>query len=235
MGHRLATIALGPILLAQGRWARARTPRLPEPPGARRGVTDATVAKPLRLLVVGDSSGAGVGAEHQEEALLGRVVESLSDAHAVAWRLEARTGATTAGTLRHLERLERETFDVAVTALGVNDVVSGVGMDGWLEDQARLRTLLGRRFGVRTIVVSGLPPVHGFPALPQPLRWYMGRRAKEFDAALREVVSGERGCVFLPLDFTEDVALMADDGFHPGPADSREWGARAATLVERAH
>jgi len=185
--------------------------------------------------MVGDSSGAGVGAEHQEEALLGRVVGSLSENHAVAWRLEARTGATTAGTLRHLERLESETFDVAVTALGVNDVLSGVRLGGWLEDQARLRTLLRKRFDVRTIVVSGLPPVHGFPALPQPLRWHLGRRARELDAALREVVSEETGCVFLPLDFTGDAALMADDGFHPGPEVYREWGERTASLVERVH
>lgn len=185
--------------------------------------------------MVGDSSGAGVGAEHQEEALLGRVVRSLSDSHAVAWRLEARTGATTRGTLRHLERLDSETFDVAVTALGVNDVVSGVRPGHWLADQARLRTLLRRRFGVRTIVVSGLPPVHRFPALPQPLRWYLGRRAREFDGALREAVSEETACLFLPLDFTDEAASMADDGFHPGPDVYREWGRRAAALVERAH
>jgi hypothetical protein len=32
--------------------------------------------------------------------------------------------------------------------------------------------------------LSGLPPMHRFPALPQPLRWYIGSRARDFDRAL---------------------------------------------------
>lgn len=231
MGHTLATVALGPLLLLQGKWARARTPVLPEPPGPRRGVAGRT-GTPIRLLVVGDSSGAGVGADHQEEALLGRTVAALADSRRVEWRLEARTGATTAGTLRHLRRVEPGSCDVAITALGVNDVVGGVREDAWLEDQRRLRVLLRERFGARLIVVSGFPPVHAFPALPQPLRWYLGRRCRELDAAHRAIVDTEDGARFLPLDFVDDVTAMANDGFHPGPEVYRAWGNAAAGVID---
>jgi len=230
--HALATIALGPLLIAQGRWARARTPVLPEPPGARRGETGRGDGPALRLLVVGDSSAAGVGADDQEQALLGQLVSALSRTQDVAWRLEARTGATTAGTIDHLARLAPERFDAAVTALGVNDVVRGVRLRPWLADQRRLRELLRERFGIRVLVVSGFPPVHGFPALPQPLRWYLGRRSSELDQALRSELRPESDVRFLPIDFEMDPGAMASDGFHPGPRVYEKWGARAAALIE---
>src|SRR5918998_1273279 len=67
MLHRLALLALAPLLVAQGRRVRRTTPRLPEAPGDREGVTGAGPA--LRLLVVGDSAAAGAGARDARGAL----------------------------------------------------------------------------------------------------------------------------------------------------------------------
>ena len=70
----LGKLLLGPLLLAQARRLRKTALRLPEAAGPRSGVEfpalrAALVAEPLRLLVVGDSSAAGVGVDHQEQAL----------------------------------------------------------------------------------------------------------------------------------------------------------------------
>src|SRR5689334_20066239 len=75
MGYRTASIALVPLLALQGRRVRRVTPRLPEPPGPRAGL--AGDGPPLRLLILGDSSAAGVGAPSQDEALSGRLVSEL--------------------------------------------------------------------------------------------------------------------------------------------------------------
>ena len=73
--------------------------------------------------------------------------------------------------------------------------------------------------------------MHGFPALPQPLRWYLGRRCRELDTALRRELSAEEDVEFLPIDFEMDVTAMASDGFHPGPRVYAGWGLRAAALI----
>lgn len=232
MLHQAATVVLGPLLLAQGLLARRRTPRLPEPPGARRGVSGA--GRRLRLLIVGDSAAAGVGAGHQDEALLGRTVAGLAERFRVEWTLLARTGATTESTLRRLRTWDGGPFDLAVTSLGVNDLTAGVAAAGWRRRQAELRELLRSRFGVARIVVSGFPPVAGFPALPQPLRWYLGRRARQLDRLLERDVAAEPGCRFLGLRFPLDPGLMASDGFHPGPRVYREWGRQVAELAAAA-
>jgi lysophospholipase L1-like esterase len=228
----LAKWTLGPLLLAQGRRVRRTTPVLPEPPGAREG--EAGEGPLLRLLVLGDSAGAGVGAATQEEALTGRIVAGLRGRFRVQYRLIARTGATTAGTIRHLERAEPFPVDAAVTSLGVNDVTGDVGVTRFLALQARLHALLRERFGARLALASGIPPMDRFPALPQPLRWYLGARARELDRALAAALPDGRGTEYLAIAGELDAAHMAADGFHPGPAVYAAWGEAAAGRIARA-
>ena len=149
----------------------------------------------------------------------------------MTWTLFARTGATTESTLQRLHELDGGPFDIALTALGVNDVTAGLAPRTWLAQQAELRRLLTERHGVSGWVICGLPPMHGFPALPQPLRWYLGARASSFDRAMAATVETLDDARFLSLRFTEDLSLMASDGFHPGPGVYREWARRAATAI----
>lgn len=229
--HVLATAALGPLLLAEGLHVRRVTPRLPEPPGPRSG--RAGVGTPLRLLVAGDSAAAGVGAASQDDALAGRLVAELSAHRAVDWRLEAQTGYTTADALAHLAELPEDRFDVVVLSLGVNDVTHGVGRGRWLARQADLADLLQARFAPRALLFTALPPMHLFPALPQPLRWYLGARARDFNAALAEWLRNHPGCHLVAPDFEADSAHIASDGFHPGPAAYTAWAVRVARDIDR--
>lgn len=228
----LARLALGPLLLAQGKRVRRVTPVLPEPAGPREGA--AGEGPLLRLLIVGDSAGAGVGAATQDDALSGRLVARLRDRFRVEWRLVARTGATTASTLRDLKRIEPFTTDAVVTSLGVNDVTGDVSASRFITLQTALHSLLRDRFGARLILVSGLPPVHQFPALPQPLRWYLGARARELDHALGRVLPNGHGAEFMAFKGALGPPVMAPDGFHPGPAVYEAWAAEAAgRILER--
>lgn len=229
--HLLATAALGPLLLLQGRYVRRVTPRLPEPPGPRSG--RAGVGAPLRLLVAGDSAAAGVGAGSQDEALTGRLVAALSARRALDWRLEARTGYRTADAYEHLAVLPEERFDVVVLSLGVNDVTGGIGRTHWLARQAALADLLQARFAPRALLFTALPPMHLFPALPQPLRWYLGARARDFNVALADWLPRRPGCHLVVPDFQADPAHIAGDGFHPGPAAYTAWAARIAREIDR--
>lgn len=225
----LAKWTLGPLLLVQGRRVRRATPELPEPDGAREG--EAGTGAPLHVLVLGDSAAAGVGAPTQAEALTGRIVSRLSARHRVRYRLVASTGATTASTIRQLERTDPFRTDAVVTSLGVNDVTGDVGIAPFLERQARLFALLRERFAARLILATGLPPMGMFPALPQPLRWYLGARAAQLDRALREALPDGLGAEYLAIAGRLEAAHMAADGFHPGPAVYDAWGAAAAGRI----
>ncbi len=229
MNYLLRTIGLAPVIVPQGIWTNLRVPTLPEPPGAREG--SAGTGPPLKLLVVGDSAAAGVGVSHQDEALLGQVVSRLAGRFRVEFALHAKTGYTTADILRRLDEMAPRDFDVALTSLGVNDVLALTGRDTWLERQAQLRRVLREKFGVRLSVLSGLPPVHSFPALPQPLRWHLGSRATEFNEVLDQAVDADPCTRLVNLRFRADASMMASDGFHPGAPIYAEWAERAAQIV----
>ncbi|HIG75709.1 MAG TPA: SGNH/GDSL hydrolase family protein [Bacteroidetes bacterium] len=233
-------LALAPVLLWQGRRLFQTIPRLPEPEGDRHGMMGEGPG--LRLLVVGDSSGAGVGVDTQTEALLGRTVARLAERFRVTYRLEARHGSTIPRTLRHLRKQDPEPFDVALLGVGLNDVIAGRALGPWLQSYSDLADDLRQRFGVGHLVVSGLPPIGEFPAVPQPLRWVLGRTARRHDRALREWASTQPEATFIdfetvpgdPLHGVPMREVMATDGFHPGPRIYDEWGRRAAEAIAHA-
>ena len=233
--HPLITITLAPLLAAQGFYMRRTVPVLPEPTGARRGTSGG--GPRVRLLILGDSSAAGVGAVTQAEALCGQLVTLLEKDRHVTWRLIARSGYTTSGLLAHLQEHPPEgEWDVAVISLGVNDAIARRSPTRFAADQRELIARLREKSGVRQFILTGLPPVHRFPALPEPLRWYLGSAATQLDRTLASIAASEIGCEYLSLGVTaeQDVAAaMASDGFHPGPPAYALWAVVVADRIRR--
>ncbi len=209
-------LALGPLLAWQAVRTRRRVPRLPEAEGPRSG----TVGRgaPLRLLVAGDSSAAGVGVRHQDEALAAPLARELAarTGRRVQWQLLARSGLNTAQTLEML-RLQCARADVAVVVTGVNDVVEQVPSQRAVRQREAMATWLRHHGGVRHVAFLPLPPMHAFEGLPQPLRAIAGSDARRHDRALRQWAGDPHAAVsVVPVTFPLRPGMMAEDGFHPG-------------------
>ncbi|MGC3946801.1 MAG: SGNH/GDSL hydrolase family protein [Chryseolinea sp.] len=227
----LAKCLLGPLLLWQGRRVRATALRLPEAAGERTQPGGA-----LRLLIVGDSSAAGVGAAWQQEALAGCLASALAArlGQPVGWQLVARSGHRSIQALATLQAAELSPADVLVTALGVNDVVDQVAPRDALAALDAIDALARERAGVRLSLHCAAPPMQSIPLLPQPLRWFFGRQAARFNAALALRIQGQaaRRVVHLPEAMQRDAAaLMAIDGFHPGPRGYALWAQALADQI----
>jgi hypothetical protein len=61
---KLLVSFLLPVIILQGLWVRKKIPRVQEPSGARKGRSGK--GKPLRILIAGDFSAAGVGVSRQD-------------------------------------------------------------------------------------------------------------------------------------------------------------------------
>ncbi len=222
-------LALSPLLVAQALHARRRVPRLPEAAGSRSGAVGS--GPPLHLLVVGDSSAAGVGVQRQSQALAGPLAKRLAAATGtrVHWRLVARSGVTSAQTLDLLRAQGPVMADIAIVVSGVNDVVDQVPSQRAVKAREALADELRNRAGVRHVVFAPLPPVHQFPGLPRPLRWIAGADARRHDRALAAWAASRRDVSHADWGLQLNRGVMAADGLHPGAPAYRQ----CATMLAR--
>ncbi len=227
MTQGLGKFVLVPTLMLQLLRVALRTDRLPEPEGPRSGVLGQ--GQWLRLLILGDSSAAGVGVMTQNRALSGQVISKLAPCARVEWTLIARSGATTFRA-RKLLQGTRAQFDVAILALGVNDALRHTRLTRFRDAQSGLMQDLRLRHGVRCLLVSGVPPLGAFPVFPEPLRTHLGLRAQQLDDLLQEVCR-VHGARHVPFAIEPQAHWLAHDGLHPGAALYEVWGARMAGLA----
>lgn len=226
-------LALSPLLVAQAVLTRTRLPRLPEAKGPRSGVHGQ--GGPLRLLIAGDSSAAGVGVVHQRQALVGQLVPALARAAQarVHWQLHARTGLTTAQTLDLLREASPVQADLAVIVTGVNDVVDQVPSHRAVAARDALASWLRNSLAVQHVVFAPLPPIHHFPGLPQPLRWVAGADARRHNAALLAWARTRDDVSVVDMEVPLNRGVMAADGFHPGEGVYRYCGVSTAEHLVR--
>ncbi len=222
-------ILMLPLLAAQGAYVRHRALILPEAAGARDGTAGA--GRDLNVLIIGDSSAAGVGVDTQDMALSGQLVSRLAHGFRVRWKLEAQTGATTASTIARLADTPRFQADAVVIALGVNDCTRGTTLRRWHTRQTQLYDLLRRDYGARRLYVTAVPPLGQFPLLPDPLRRVLGLHAARMDDVLSRLLDTQPDCTRISIDLPPDPRLMAADGYHPGARVYSDWAQEVARHI----
>ncbi|MEL6347472.1 MAG: SGNH/GDSL hydrolase family protein [Myxococcota bacterium] len=232
LGSALSLVG-APLWAIQGRWVRANTPLLPEAGGPRQGQLPFTAAGPAeRILMVGESPAAGVGARHHRESLVGCFAARWGALRerTIDWQVVARNGMTAARTRRELlPDVPRRRTDVIVIVLGVNDTMRLTPVPIWRAQMTGLFDDLRERCGPAPIVVSAVPPMQRFPALPSPLREVLGLRARLLDQHLQEICTGGDNLVHIG-GLIEGISdeMFCEDRFHPGPEGYEAWGGRLA-------
>lgn len=240
-----AKLALFPLLAAQGLRVRLKALELPEAEGPRLGEVQPTRARrsdALRLLVVGDSSAAGVGVAHQREALAEPLARLLAEelGRPVQWQLQAHTGHSSLEALAALREASLAPADILVTVLGVNDVVRQVPAHRTRANLEALHAWAREQAGVRYWLHCGVPPMQRFPLLPAPLRWLLGAQAELLNRELHGHLGDQRDRALrrLPLRLLgkgpgRAPGMMAADGFHPGPRGYALWAESLAPFIAR--
>lgn len=222
----LVALPLLPFLIAQGKRTRRITPRLPEAGGPCIGVTSAA-GTPLWLLTVGESPVAGVGVSTHEEAITGQLARELSVrfGRPVHWRACGRNGITAREALQHVvPSIPEQPVDIALVALGVNDTTAFRTVGRWQSDLRAVLEAVAARCEPQLLILSGVPPMAHFPALPQPLRWVMGLKSAALDAAARDVATHLPRTLYVPLELPVcEASMMAVDGYHPSAKGCAAW------------
>lgn len=219
-------------LAPQGLRVRRSAPRFEPAAGPREGRFGDGDTR-LRLLGVGDSIIDGVGLASSHETMAVQAAKSLAErgAGAVSWQLQGKSGVTSEGALARLRTSGPLVFDHAIVSVGVNDVTALRRTGAWRDSTRALAAELLVRSPHAHVWFVGLPPLHGFPLLPEPIRSVLGARARAFDAVLAAWCAETPQVHHVPTRFVPEAGQFAADGYHPNAASHAVWGEQVAEAI----
>jgi lysophospholipase L1-like esterase len=214
-----------PVVLPQAIYVRKKAPRFPAANGSTRGVFG--TGKEFRLVAIGDSIIAGVGATTLSNALVGQTAEQLSYLLGckIAWNAVGRIGADSKQVIEDLiPQLPRQSAEFMILSVGVNDATSLSRVPGWRENLVKILDALRSHSPRAIIAVAGIPPLKDFPLLPQPLRAWLGMRGEILDRTARDEIKRHENAIYMPLGFEVKPESFSADGFHPSEESYRALG-----------
>ena len=218
-----------PFLIPQALHVRRTAPRFAPAGGPTQGATGE--GEQVRLLAIGDSIIAGVGASELSKALVGQAAAALANSKScrVSWQALGVSGYDSARVLERLvPKMPDVRFDFIVVSVGVNDVTGLTPVRRWRDNLSQLLDALRVHSPDARIVVAGIPPLHGFPLLPQPLRAVLRMRGRSLDRVAMQVLGGFPNMKHVPLDFEPTPGKFAPDGYHPSEESYVEFGRQMA-------
>lgn len=194
--------------------------------------------EPVELVMLGDSTVAGIGAPEVGGSLPAQVAQRVADrlgrpVHVVGLGISgARTDEVLAVQVPEIARA-----DVVAVVAGSNDVIHVT--PPWLLPgrTRRLLEAVHERAGV-PVVLGGTPEFSTLESFPQPLRWLSGAVA---DEVRRRQAQGVRGLG--PWASFVDIAALAsprflgrpdslaEDRFHPSPLGYGFWADALAPAI----
>lgn len=225
-----------------------RGPRLDEFDVAQLNATYAapdgtTEPRRLRVVWLGDSTAAGVGASSPDRAVSAGVARRVaSEGAEVDVRVIAVSGAEVADVVKaQVAQVDALDPDVVVISVGANDTVHLTSVSSFRRSYRRLLDALeGAGVPARRIVLVGVPDMGSPTRLRQPLRAVVGWRGRRLDDEVGKL-AGERGAHYVDLFAATSSAFRADPGryfavdeYHPSDAGYARWAEAIAPAVTAA-
>lgn len=217
-------IPVAPVLAAQGRRLRRVTPILPPAALPWSGTLDG--AAPVRLLVLGDSTAAGVGVGTQADGLPGNLARELGERwnRGVEWTAIGESGATSRDLVeRFLPTALESEYNFVFLSIGANDALAIRTRAAFANDVRAILSALRGRNPEATLMMSSLPAFARFELLPQPLKRRLYAHSSSLESAARAVVDGMPGAVMSPKPPPYTDGFFATDLFHPSAIGYRDW------------
>lgn len=233
-----------PIMYMQAKKIRRDFPDLPE---AKEPQGEAGQGPKLNLLLMGESSIAGVGVEVHSDSICGQIADELARLQAchVNWQVVAKSGYTAEKVLKKLvKQVPDESFDLIVIGLGGNDTFQVSTPWFWKRSMLQLVEALHEKQPQAKIAVTCMPPVHTFTAFPGLLKFFLGGLTKLHGREVRRLARRLDYLHYFDYVITlEDwigryeAAKEPDDffsdGVHPSALTYEIWGKETAQFLHR--
>ncbi|MBI4458418.1 SGNH/GDSL hydrolase family protein, partial [Candidatus Uhrbacteria bacterium] len=185
-------------------------------------------AKPdakFHILVIGDSTAVGTGAEDPSLSIAGRLGADFPEAEIVNLGVN---GARTKELLPRLAALKGRRFELILIQVGANDIVHGTNLTKLEGDIARVMDAAAR-LGKRVLLLTS-GNVGTAHALPIGTRWFFTRRTRQVRELFMRIAK-EKDVRYVDLFREPDkdpfaldpMRYYAADWYHPSGEGYRDW------------
>ena len=191
-----------------------------------------------RILVLGDSTGVGIGAMAPEDSIAGLLASEVPDADIVN---VSQSGARVDHVVKQARRCSKdgERYDLAVLHVGGNDVLHATPPKQLGESCRQLMKELSR-VADRTVWLGHLN-IGLAPLFPRPYSWVMAARSRAA-ARIFAAWAARHGVAFVDFSAPEHSQYFstqrhqsfAADGLHPN-SSTYKYGYTAARAALRLH
>ncbi len=239
MDHRLNGIVswlLLPVAITLGLRLRANTPRQLPPPGSRLGHVGKSGHPAYSILVLGDSSAAGVGADEVGGSLAPQLAHILhrETGEPVSWRIADANSAISEEVRDHVvPNLEPAAYTHIILCVGTNDTKNYLTARRFKKGFGGLLYALHAKWPDIPVIWTPMLDMTTVPGLPPLLGRILQMRAEIINRRGRQLCR-ERHAIVAPALEATDPAGFSVDGFHASAAGYHYWASLLAqTILER--
>lgn len=242
----ICSIPLLPFLIYQGKKVRREVPSLPEAAGPDNGVVG-EYDNSINLLMLGESTIAGVGVKSHQEGIVGALANALSQAQKcrVNWKVTAKSGYRVKEVAEKLvPMISNNPFDFIVIGLGGNDTFQLNNPWRWRKEFIVMLKQIRQKQPHSKIIIANMPPIGQFPAFHWTIQLVLGNLVKLHGMALRDVPTQFQNVFYIDkaIHFeewgnkvSEDLTVndFFSDGVHPSQLAYKLWGNEMAEFIIR--
>ncbi|GAB5466297.1 MAG: SGNH/GDSL hydrolase family protein [Candidatus Kapaibacteriales bacterium] len=240
------SILLYPYLYIKGERIKKSVPKLAEAAG-KKGIYKAGSKEVTTksILLVGESTIAGVGVNTHEEGLAGTIAKTLSIKYDIniKWKVHAKSSYTVNEIRRNiLPTLNEERIDVFIIGVGGNDALQLNNPKKWDREIRVLIDMIVKKHPTSAILFCALPPIKEILAFPLLIRLVVGSLIDIYRDVLQKISTEYKNVYFCSdmitivkwrLKYELDIKYeeFFSDGIHPSKLSYQLWARDIVTDI----
>ncbi|MEM6346434.1 MAG: SGNH/GDSL hydrolase family protein [Bacteroidota bacterium] len=242
----LLHLPLLPLMYFEGKRIKRQVPDLPEAKDPAGLVRLVRAGRQIKLLVIGESTIAGIGVQTHEEGFSGSLAKALGRFYQaeVDWKVYAKSGYAVKRIREEIvPMISEKEADLIVLGIGGNDAFELNTPWGWNKEVKLLLQKLRGRFPKTPIVFCNMPPIKSFPAFTPIIKSSIGNLGEIFGQNLAALIKDWPKVYYhakvlrldswnaqFGFDYTPDDYFS--DGVHPSKIAYQTWAQDIADMIK---
>lgn len=228
-----------------GKRIRRLVPKLPGAEGPKGFVSTLNAKERVSMVIIGESTIAGVGVRTHEEGFSGTLAKELSRLLNVNvdWAVYAKSGYTVKNVTESLlPQIEEPNLDLIVVGIGGNDAFQLNTPWRWRKHVTTLIHRLRIRFPNTPVIFTNMPPIKEFPAFTTVIRYSIGNLVEVLGKTLKSLIRCHNNVFYCDEVITlkkwqekyrlsQGLEVYFSDGVHPSKLTYQLWARDIAEKI----